>query len=84
MRDVTKQKHMFHNQRNNHLLEICPPVINMKELSGKDFKTVNMNMFKDIKEKKIYTPIIRKNDCNGEIEDINRIIMGHTDEKLSI
>lgn len=56
----------------------------MKELSGKDFKTVNMNMFKDIKEKNIYTPIIRKNDCNGEIEDINRIIMGHTDEKLNI
>ena len=55
----------------------------MKELSGKNFKTVNMNMFKDIKEK-IYTPIIRKNDCNREIEDIKRILMGHIDEKLNI
>jgi len=74
---------MFHNQRNNHLLEICLPVINMKELSGKNFKTVNMNMFKDMKEK-IYIPIIRKNYCNREIEDIKRILMGHIDEKLNI
>lgn len=74
---------MFHNQRNNHLLEICLPVINMKELSGKNFKTVNMNMFKDMKEK-IYILIIRKNYCNREIEDIKRILMGHIDEKLNI
>ena len=83
MRDVKKQKLMSHNQRNNHLLEIHLPVINMKELSGKDFKTVNVNMFKDMKEN-IYIPIIRKNDCNREIEEVKRITMGHIDEKLNI
>lgn len=29
-------------------------------------------------------PVIRKNDCNREIEDIKRIIMGDIDEKLNI
>ena len=50
IRDMKKQKPMSHNQRNNHVLEICLPVINMKGLSGKDFKIVNIDMFKDMKE----------------------------------
>ena len=54
MRHVKKQKHMFHNQKNNHLLETCPQIIDMIELSDKDFKTVTINMFKDIKK---YTDI---------------------------
>lgn len=39
MRHVKKQKHMFHNQKNNHLLETCPQIIDMIELSDKDFKS---------------------------------------------